>query len=115
MERIVKEDQPFIRSEMSPDEALELFADQPYKCEIIQRVTSADGDALDAGEVGSGDVISAYRNSEHSLTCVWVHMCQAPESSNICVAANLWSVLAWFGRSTNVATYLWHRMGIERR
>jgi len=73
MERIVKEDQPFIRSEMSPDEALELFADQPYKCEIIQRVTSADGDALDAGEVGSGDVISAYRNSD-----AFVDMCVGP-------------------------------------
>lgn len=73
MERIVKEDQPFIRSEMSPDEALELFADQPYKREIIQRVTSADGDALDAGEVGSGDVISAYRNSD-----TFVDMCVGP-------------------------------------
>lgn len=73
MERIVNEDQPFIRSEMSPDEALELFADQPYKCEIIQRVTSADGDALDAGEVGSGDVISAYRNSD-----TFVDMCVGP-------------------------------------
>ena len=73
MERIVKEDQPFIRFEMSPDEALELFADQPYKCEIIQRVTSADGDALDAGEVGSGDVISAYRNSDS-----FVDMCVGP-------------------------------------
>ena len=73
MERIVKEDQPFIRSEMSPDEALELFADQPYKCEIIQRVTSADGDALDAGEVGLGDVISAYRNSD-----TFVDMCVGP-------------------------------------
>ncbi len=73
MERIVKEDQPFIRSEMSPDEALELFADQPYKREIIQRVRSADGDALDAGEVGSGDVISAYRNSD-----TFVDMCVGP-------------------------------------
>ena len=73
MERIVKEDQPFVRSEMSPDEALELFADQPYKCEIIQRVTSADGDALDAGEVGSGEVISAYRNSD-----TFVDMCVGP-------------------------------------
>ena len=73
MERIVKEDQPFVRSEMTPAEALELFSDQPYKCEIIDRVTSAGGDALDAGEVGSGDVISAYRNSES-----FVDMCVGP-------------------------------------
>ena len=73
MERIVKEDQPFIRSEMSPAEALQLFSDQPYKCEIIQRVTGSGGDDLDAGEVGTGDVISAYRNSDS-----FVDMCVGP-------------------------------------
>ena len=73
MRRIVDEDQPFIRSEMTPSEALALFADQPYKCEIIQRVTAADGDSLDAGEVGSGDVISAYRNCDD-----FVDMCVGP-------------------------------------
>src|SRR5262245_12527687 len=56
MQSIVKADQPFVRSEMSPAEALELFADQPYKCEIIERVQAAaaahDGaDELDSGEI----------------------------------------------------------------
>ncbi len=73
MRAIVDADQPFVRSEMTPDEALELFADQPYKCEIIQRVRSAAGDQLDAGEVGSGDTISAYRNTER-----FVDMCVGP-------------------------------------
>ncbi|MGA1345124.1 MAG: TGS domain-containing protein, partial [Ilumatobacteraceae bacterium] len=73
MRAIVEADQPFVRSEMSPDEALRLFADQPYKCEIIQRVRSASGDQLDAGEVGSGDTISAYRNSDQ-----FVDMCVGP-------------------------------------
>src|SRR3954447_25785739 len=41
MREIVKADQPFVRSEMSPTEALELFADQPYKREIIERVQAA--------------------------------------------------------------------------
>ena len=73
MRSIVKADQPFIRSEMSPDEALELFADQPYKCEIINRVRNASGDSLDVAEVGGGEVISAYRNSEQ-----FVDMCVGP-------------------------------------
>jgi threonyl-tRNA synthetase len=39
MQQIVAADQPFVRSEMSAEAALKIFKDQPYKCEIIQRVT----------------------------------------------------------------------------
>ena len=35
MREIIKADQPFTREEMSAAEALKLFVDQPYKCEII--------------------------------------------------------------------------------
>src|SRR6187549_1237458 len=59
MREIVKADQPFVRSEMTPSEALELFADQPYKREIIERVQAASGgaaDELDSGEV-AGDTV----------------------------------------------------------
>src|SRR5258705_2607825 len=38
MREIVAADQPFTRAEVSSAEALRLFADQPYKCEIIERV-----------------------------------------------------------------------------
>jgi threonyl-tRNA synthetase len=76
MQSIVKADQPFVRSEMSPDEALELFKDQPYKCEIIERVRAAAAsgaaDELDAGEI-SGDTVSAYRNTDE-----FVDMCVGP-------------------------------------
>ncbi len=73
MRAIVKADQPFTRSEMSMAEAKELFADQPYKIEIIERVESADADAEDAGEVGTGSTISAYRNTDE-----FVDMCVGP-------------------------------------
>lgn len=72
MKEIVKQNQPFIRSEHSMSEAKELFADQPYKVEIIERVESAGADALDAGEV-QGDTISAYRNTDE-----FVDMCVGP-------------------------------------
>ncbi len=73
MKRIVAENQPFVRSEHSMAEAKELFADQPYKIEIIERVESAAGDQLDAGEVSADGVISAYRNNDD-----FVDMCVGP-------------------------------------
>ncbi len=73
MREIVRADQPFVRSEMSMEEAKALFADQPYKVEIIERVESAEADAEDAGEIGEGGVISAYRNSDS-----FVDMCVGP-------------------------------------
>jgi threonyl-tRNA synthetase len=72
MKEIVKQNQPFIRSEHTMAEAKELFADQPYKVEIIERVENAGADELDAGEV-SGDTISAYRNTDD-----FVDMCVGP-------------------------------------
>ena len=65
MKEIVKANQPFIRSEHTMAGAKELFADQPYKVEIIERVESAGADELDAGEV-AGDVISASMRSRSS-------------------------------------------------
>ena len=52
MRAIVKADQAFVREEVSYDDALALFADQPYKQEIIEKVRAGDADAEDAGEVG---------------------------------------------------------------
>ncbi len=82
MREIIAADQPFVRSEMSIDDALQLFADQPYKCEIIERVRAlgdvvADPDddevALDAGEVATGGTVSVYRNTPE-----FVDMCRGP-------------------------------------
>jgi threonyl-tRNA synthetase len=73
MREIVKANQPFVRSEMSMAEAKELFADQPYKVEIIERVESAQADSEDAAEVGEGGIISAYRNTDS-----FVDMCVGP-------------------------------------
>ena len=79
MREIVKANQPFVRDELPADDALVLFADQPYKCEIIERVRGASGagaaggDELDAGEVGSGETISVYRNTPE-----FVDLCRGP-------------------------------------
>jgi threonyl-tRNA synthetase len=73
MQQIVAADQPFVRSELSADDALKVFKDQPYKCEIIQRVTKGDADSVDALEAGSADSVSVYRNSEN-----FVDLCRGP-------------------------------------
>ena len=73
MREIVRSNQPFERSEHTMAEAKELFADQPYKIEIIERVERAGADAIDEGEVAGDGVISAYRNSE-----TFVDMCVGP-------------------------------------
>lgn len=72
MRELVAEDQPFERHEVSHEEALELFADEPYKLEIIQNVTSGEAGDEDAGEV-RGDVVSYYRNSD-----TFLDMCTGP-------------------------------------
>jgi threonyl-tRNA synthetase len=73
MRDIMKADQPFVRSEMDATAALSMFADQPYKCEIIERATKAAADAFDAGEVGVGGTISVYRNTPE-----FVDLCLGP-------------------------------------
>ena len=74
MRKIIAADQPFVRSEIPVSEALALFAAQPYKCEIITRVTGGGADSVDSAEVGgSGDSVSIYRNTDE-----FVDLCLGP-------------------------------------
>jgi threonyl-tRNA synthetase len=75
MRRIVAADQPFVREELGIADGLALFADQPYKREIIEAVAAGS----DAGPDAAGDVevgattISTYRNSDQ-----FVDLCLGP-------------------------------------
>ena len=73
MREIVAADEPFVRDEVDRDAGLRLFADQPYKVEIIERV-----DAGDASEVGEGPVISVYRNPRGDGHGAFVDLCRGP-------------------------------------
>src|ERR1700733_4031115 len=68
MRAIMAEDQPFIRHEHRLGEGLELFADQPFKREIIEAVESG-ADEVDAG----GTVVSTYWNSDS-----FTDLCRGP-------------------------------------
>jgi threonyl-tRNA synthetase len=72
MREIVKEDQPFLRSEYSFDDGLALFHDQPYKVEIIEAV-KFNASPEDLAEIASASVVSAYSNSPH-----FVDLCRGP-------------------------------------
>jgi threonyl-tRNA synthetase len=79
MRTIIKENQRFEREEVPRDQALQLFADQPYKVEIIEDV-SQGGDGLDK-EAGEGPVLSVYRNSRQSngaSTVSFIDLCRGP-------------------------------------
>ncbi|MGH9156224.1 MAG: threonine--tRNA ligase [Acidimicrobiales bacterium] len=65
MREIVGQDQPFTREELTRDQGLALFADQPYKTEIIEGV--------DADEGAAAGTVSTYRNTEH-----FVDLCRGP-------------------------------------
>ncbi|HWC32211.1 MAG TPA: threonine--tRNA ligase [Actinomycetota bacterium] len=64
MREIVAERQPFRREELSRDEALKRFADNPYKVESIEGVEESEG--------AGGEVISVYRNDG------WSDLCRGP-------------------------------------
>src|SRR3954465_5698300 len=64
MREIVAESQPFTREEYSKEQGLEVFADQPFKVEIINAVDTTEG--------AEGGVVSAYRNER------WVDLCRGP-------------------------------------
>jgi threonyl-tRNA synthetase len=69
MREIIAADQAFERRALSRDEALDLFADQPYKREIITGVDAEEG----AGEA----VVTVYANPRDDGT-EWVDLCRGP-------------------------------------
>ncbi|MPZ88010.1 MAG: threonine--tRNA ligase [Nitriliruptorales bacterium] len=77
MAEIIREDQPFQRREVQRDEALELFADQPYKRAIIEGIVG-DGEVLaDATAPRPGEAMSVYENLRADGT-VWPDLCRGP-------------------------------------
>ena len=66
MGEIIAADQPFVREELARDEALERFADQPYKREIIE--------SLEEGEVPAGETVTVYRNDGWADLCLGPHV-----------------------------------------
>ncbi len=77
MTAIVSENQRFEREEMDRDEALKLFADQPYKVEIIEGVAEG-ADALEQQGAGGGGMFSVYRNVRPDGDVAYIDLCRGP-------------------------------------
>ncbi len=64
MKEIIAEDQPFVREAVSREQALSMFAEHPFKTEIIESV--------DSSEVATGQEVTVYRNLG------FVDLCRGP-------------------------------------
>jgi threonyl-tRNA synthetase len=64
MKEIIAADQPFVRGELTREEGLAEFSDQPFKVEIIE--------AVDEDEGAGGGAVSVYRNNG------FVDLCRGP-------------------------------------
>ncbi len=73
MRDIVAADQLFERADVPAAEALALFADHPYKCEIIEKVTGGGADDEMAGELAGDGTVSYYRNGDG-----FIDLCMGP-------------------------------------
>lgn len=75
MREIIAEDHPFVRRVVSPEEARELFKDQPYKLELIedilQRGTDEYGNPLPPGEQ---PILTTYRHGPFEDLCRGPHV-----------------------------------------
>jgi threonyl-tRNA synthetase len=86
MREIIGEDQRFVREEMSVEDALVLFSDQPFKREIIEGVGSESDLASEAaGDIAAGSKeVSVYRNPPRAGFAVaegqggFVDLCRGP-------------------------------------
>ncbi|HEY5527838.1 MAG TPA: threonine--tRNA ligase, partial [Thermoleophilia bacterium] len=86
MQKLIAAGAPFERQEVSRDEALELFAGQPYKLELI-------------GDLPEGETISVYRQGDFLDLCRGPHV---PDTSRVGAVALLSVAGAyWRGRSEN--------------
>src|SRR4051794_27089102 len=78
MREIVKEDQPFVRAEYDADAGAALFADQPFKVEIIRNVTSGSVEEGDADEVTADGTVGVYSNLHADGSTAYVDLCRGP-------------------------------------
>ncbi len=71
MRQIIAEDQTFVRQELSAEEARRLFADQPYKIELIDGLEAGGRDEYGA-EIDVKPEISIYKDGS------FVDLCRGP-------------------------------------
>ncbi|HEV7624010.1 MAG TPA: threonine--tRNA ligase [Amnibacterium sp.] len=99
MERIQRAGQRFVRRPVTEEEARTLFADEPYKLELIGLKGGA-GDGDESVEVGAGE-LTVYANVDPATgETVWQDLCRGPHLPNTRMIRNGWAL-------TRVAAAYW--------
>ena len=73
MKEIIRGNHPFIRREISPEEARALYKDQPYKLELIDGILAAGTDEY-GNPVDGGATLSTYRHDRFEDLCRGPHV-----------------------------------------
>jgi len=107
MQKIINQNQKFVRRVVTEEEAREAMAGEPYKLELLGK----KNDAADAGEgvnveVGAGD-ITIYDNVDRkSGESVWCDLCRGPHLPNTKIISNAFALTRsssayWLGNQNN--------------
>ncbi|UIN29284.1 threonine--tRNA ligase [Microbacterium binotii] len=92
MERIVRENQRFVRRVVTDDEAHAELADEPFKLELIGlkggKKEAAEGASV---EVGAGE-LTIYDNVNRDGETVWKDLCRGPHVPSTRVIGNGWDL-----------------------
>ena len=76
MRKIIKERQTFTRRVVSEEEARELFAEQPYKLEVISRAVAGAAEGEETVDAGGAE-ITVYDNAARGRHA-WSDLCRGP-------------------------------------
>ncbi|WP_439593329.1 threonine--tRNA ligase [Microbacterium sp.] len=91
MERIVRENQRFVRRVVTDDEARAELADEPFKLELIGLKGGADKTEGASVEVGAGE-LTIYDNVSRDGETVWKDLCRGPHVPGTRYVGNGWDL-----------------------
>lgn len=91
MERIVRENQRFVRRVVSDEEARVELAHEPFKLELIGLKGGADKTEGASVEVGAGE-LTIYDNVDREGVTVWKDLCRGPHVPGTRYVGNGWDL-----------------------
>jgi threonyl-tRNA synthetase len=107
MQKIINQNQKFVRRVVTEEEAREAMANEPYKLELLGKKNDASDAAEGVNvEVGAGD-ITIYDNVDRkSGESIWCDLCRGPHLQNTKIISNAFaltrsSAAYWLGNQNN--------------
>ena len=107
MQKIINQNQKFVRRVVTEEEARQAMANEPYKLELLGKKNDAGDSAEGVNvEVGAGD-ITIYDNVDRkSGDTVWCDLCRGPHLPNTKLISNAFALTRsssayWLGNQNN--------------